>query len=361
MSVANAQTLPQPQVITARSPPPLRCLPLWLSSTPLTSIKPYSARHCTDVLFVLLFAACWAAVGYMASLALTRGDPTRLSFTHGTDMNGSVCGVSESVLDRPYAAWPFPTEYAFMICVADCSATLNDTDMALPLLSRPVLHYCMPDAAAVLNVSALNLTAFDPDNPYLQSATSEALMAIGDIVLVYPVILGSAGLTVVLSFAWLFVLQAAAGALINALLALVLAGGALSGYALLHYADSNAASDPALSATQVHLMQYTAYALLGITAVLALIIIALRKRIAIAVQVVKEASRAMSAMRSIVLFPAAAHRLLRAVRGRLGGGGSVDVLRGLVRLRGDAAARAVRLLHTAAQRQPRADAAVRVG
>ena len=278
-------------------------LPPLLSTEPFASIKPYSERSCTDVIFLLSFIASWAVMGYVLHQAVTLGDPNRLVFTHGTDMNGDVCGVSQAVKDKPYAAWPFPTQYDFMLCVSNCSATLNDSDIALHLPSTAVLFYCMPDPSAVLNVSALNLTtAFDTNSPYLQSATTQAMSAIGDILNVWPVILASAGITVVFSFLWLIVLQLAAGALIYTLLLLLLIAGALSGYALLQFAASEA-NNPTMSVTQLHVMRYFAYALFGVTALFALIIIALRKRIVLAVQVVKEASRAMSAMKAMLLFP----------------------------------------------------------
>jgi hypothetical protein len=269
----------------------------------MASITPYSGRSCTDVLFLLLFVGCWGVIGYMTSQAVKLGDPSRLSFTHGRDMNGSVCGVSEDVKDRPYAAWPFPTQYEFMVCLSNCSQTTNDSSIALPVPSEAVLYYCMPDPAFLLNITQqLNLTAYDTNNPYLQSATNSALMAVGDIVTVWPVIAGSAGISIALSFVWLIVLQLFAGVIVYALLAAVLTGGALSGYALLLYAQNHAQS-PTLSSQQVHLMQYSAYALLALTALFALVIFALRQRIRIAIQVIKEASRALSAIRSLVFFP----------------------------------------------------------
>ena len=189
-----------------------------------------------------------------------------------------------------------------MICVTNCSAALNDSDMALPVPSTPLLFYCMPDPDFLLNITQLNLTSYDPHNAYLQSASTQALAAIGDLVTIYPVLLASAAITIGLSFAWLIVLQLAAGALIYTLLLLVLVGGALAGYALLQYA-SDESDNPTLTTQQVQLMRYTAYALLALTGVFALVVLALRRRITLAVQVVKEASRALSAMRSMLLFP----------------------------------------------------------
>ena len=290
-------------LILTLSPP---CVPLPLpfpSTPPFTSIKPYSERRCTDVLFLLSFLASWAVMGYVLQQAITRGDPNRLLFTRGTDMNGDVCGVSPAVAHLPYAAWPYPPSYSSLVCVASCNHTLNDSNIALHLPSTPVLHYCVPDPQALLNASAaLNVSGVEPSSPLLQSATTQALSAIGDVLDTWPVILGSAGITVALSFLYLLVLQLAAGALVYSLLALLLVAGGLSGYALLQFADSES-SNPTVSTTNVHLMQYFAYALLGLTAIFALVIIALRKRILLAVQVVKEASRAMSAMRSMLLFP----------------------------------------------------------
>ena len=271
---------------------------------PLTSIRPYKSRSCTDVFFLLLFVGCWAAMGYMCYLAIHNGNTDRLSLTHGVDMYGQTCGVSASVKDRPYAAWPFPTQYEYMICVANCTATLNDSNIALHVPSVPQLYYCIPDPSALYNLSkALNLTSYAPDSGYLQSATNDALSAAGDIIATYPVILGSSGITLGLSFIWLIVLQFFAGVMVYALLLAVCLGGALSGYALLNYADHTASSDPTITTNQTDMMRYTAYIIFGLTALFILILLAIRKRIRIAIQVIKEASRALSAVRSLILLP----------------------------------------------------------
>ena len=270
----------------------------------LTSIRPYKDRSCTDVFFLLLFVGCWAAMGYACYLAIHNGNPDRLSLTHGVDMYGQTCGVSAAVKDKPYAAWPFPTQYAYMICVANCSATLNDSNIALHVPSVAELYYCIPDPSALYNLSAqLNLTSYAPDSQYLQSATNDALSAAGDIIATYPVILGSAGITLALSFVWLIVLQFFAGVMVYALLAAVCLGGALSGYALLNYANHTASADPTITTNQLNMMRYTAYVVLSLTAVFVLVLLAIRKRIRLAIQVIKEASRALSAVRSLVLLP----------------------------------------------------------
>ena len=270
----------------------------------LTSIRPYKDRSCTDVLFLLLFVGCWGAMGYTCYLAVQNGNPDRLSLTHGVDMYGQTCGVSAAVKDKPFAAWPFPTQYSYMICVANCTATLNDSNIALHVPSVPELYYCIPDPSALYNLSqALNLSSYAPDSAYLQSATNDALSAAGDIIATYPVILGSSGITLGLSFVWLIVLQFFAGAMVYALLLAVAAGGALSGYALLHYANDVANTDPTITSNQIDMMRYTAYVILGLTAVFILVLLAIRKRIKIAIQVIKEASRALSAVRSMILLP----------------------------------------------------------
>ena len=271
---------------------------------PLTSIRPYKDRSCTDVLFLLLFIGCWAAMGYTCYLAIHNGNPDRLSLTHGVDMYGQTCGVTAGVQDKPYAAWPFPTQYAYMICVTNCTATLNDTNIALHVPSTPQLYYCIPDPSALQNLSsALNLTSLVPDSAYLQSATNSALSAAGDIIATYPVILGSAGITLGLSFVWLIVLQFFAGAMVWALLLAVCAGGALSGYALLNYADTAANTDVTITTSQLNMMRYTAYVLLALTVLFVLVLIAIRRRITLAIQVIKEASRALSAVRSMIMLP----------------------------------------------------------
>ena len=42
---------------------------------------------------------------------------------HGVQWDGMVCGSSPGVQSKSYAAWPYPPETDFMICVDSCNRT----------------------------------------------------------------------------------------------------------------------------------------------------------------------------------------------------------------------------------------------
>ena len=76
---------------------------------------PVAHRHCTDIIFLLLFVAHavaltalgWVALGWIPSEAIGVGKPQIL--LHGLDHSGAVCGIDDRVASRPYLYFPNPT------------------------------------------------------------------------------------------------------------------------------------------------------------------------------------------------------------------------------------------------------------
>ena len=54
-----------------------------------TGVAPSAKRHCTDILFLLLFVAAFIVSLICMSVGLDKGDPARLLY--GTDYKGNAC------------------------------------------------------------------------------------------------------------------------------------------------------------------------------------------------------------------------------------------------------------------------------
>jgi len=102
----------------------------------------------------------------------------------------------------------------------------------------------------------------------------------------------------VMSFLYAFLMKACVGVLVWGTVALILAGGGALGFVL--YASKD---DANLSDNEIKMREYVAYAVWAFTAVFFCIIVYARKRILIAIQVIKSAGRAVSDMPMMVIFP----------------------------------------------------------
>ena len=90
-------------------------------------------RGCTDSLCCLLFLAFWAVVLALMGYAIQQGG-NPLAAIYGKDFNGQTCGVSSSVSNMPFTAWPNPILMPlFTACVTNCSVTSSGTDSRFPV------------------------------------------------------------------------------------------------------------------------------------------------------------------------------------------------------------------------------------
>ena len=101
---------------------------------------PSKQRNCTDVLFLLLYVASWVGLIVTISVASHRGgDPNKIF--HGVNYNGSVCGRSADVRDKPYSAWVAMPQtpaaiddcadcYQILTCLRSCNDTASDAASA---------------------------------------------------------------------------------------------------------------------------------------------------------------------------------------------------------------------------------------
>jgi len=87
-------------------------------------------RGCTDVLFLLLFAAFWAGMVLIAIYSLQNGRP--LLITNGYDYDGNICGVG-NMADYAFNYFPMPLYVAYSVCVKACPASFSAGYCAQPV------------------------------------------------------------------------------------------------------------------------------------------------------------------------------------------------------------------------------------
>ncbi len=266
---------------------------------------PSSKRSCTDILWLFLYIVSWA--GMIAVIVEARklgGDADRI--THGVDYNGNTCGGS-----TPYSVWmaipnPFsltdplevskcPGCYKRKACISDCmpETIRMSRDVAkddyLKYDGDSVLYLCLP--------SPDKFKAFDDD---FNSASEMASRAFADLWVTWPIILISAGVALAWAFAYEWLAKRWAGVLVWTAFLIMITGGFLMSYTLLKKA---ADINDTAAADRKKAMQGFGILMVILTFIFMLIVIALRKRIYIAVEVIKSASAAVLDMSSIVFFP----------------------------------------------------------
>jgi len=261
-------------------------------------------RSCTDIFFLLLFIA---AIG-LSLLIFFRarelgGSP--YAATHGRNFLGESCGEE----GRPkYAAWPIvpipsPTVtseeaslyYRIKVCVADCNETnqQDNPNFAEPYESKPLWRFCMPVSTSSLSPNQL------PSIP-----TETATMYISDLLTAWPIIAGSIGVATIIGFIYakLMSFKCLRVVLIWGVILVILASCALLSYFLIEWSKT-VEQHPLDTINRAKAANILGWVMVGVTIVLFLIIVVLRKRINYALRVIGSTSCALSQMRSTFLYP----------------------------------------------------------
>jgi Plasma-membrane choline transporter len=255
-------------------------------------------------------ASVSVSVSLSASSYLTLLSPLSLSFSlslsplslsplslspriiRGVDYEGRICGKDVGVENEILAAWPYPPAYQFKVCVSECSVTNTDSNKFNPTYpSTRLVYYCVPDPSSIPNAQV-------PDG--FESASASASRAMGDLLTAWPIILISAFAALIISFLYMYLTEKCATVMVWGGIILIAFAGALFTYVLLNRADeyrSTQLNDRAKA------MDYLGYAVGICTFLFVIIVICLRERINIAIEVVREAAKAIQDMRTLVLFP----------------------------------------------------------
>lgn len=240
------------------------------------------------MIFLVGFICLW--FGVMAIFITAQedgGDPDRL--LRGLDYQGRICGKTPAVKDQRFSSWPYPPEYEFRVCLDSCNDTLSDPLMTNKFESVRFAFYCIPTVNASIELGG-----------GFQSASEDASRAIGDIFTAYVVILVSGFVALIFAFAYTWWVKRFACCMVLLAILLMIAAGFLLSYVLLEEAEEYKDSGVEDRAQAVEALGWVTAVM---TFIFIFIVIAIRDRIRIAVGVIREAGRALTDMKTLLLLP----------------------------------------------------------
>ncbi|CAM9190959.1 unnamed protein product, partial [Ectocarpus sp. 12 AP-2014] len=314
-------------------------------------------RKCTDILFLLMLFAAWAAMtmlgfivtGLIPNDGLEPGNPKRL--LNGIDYEGRICGVGTTVQARENIYFlpsgngvcveecPASTNYTQFICYDEVYPGIFDNetgevdieeawtrvsagDCLYHMATTNILSYCvfdsvidLADEAATLAVEAEMANALNGTNAnytVVSSDVSESTWfedVFADMLTARGLIGGfGLGVSALVGTAYLLFLRipGVLFLLIWGLLFGVWAILAGAGVMLLQTSETwGAEEEPRIhSDGEVNAAKYLSYIMFaGMCVVWALLMLWFRKRIKMAIAITKEASRAVNDMKLLILFP----------------------------------------------------------
>lgn len=299
-------------------------------------------RHSTDCLCLLLIIAVWIAmtiVGFIVTGVfpndnLQKGNPNRL--INAIDINGDICGVSKEVDTLPYGYY-LPNFQ--VVCVSHCPKNNNfeeficryedqddaDDDVATgyqlvadrqcmyQVKTLPFINRCFPDTdvndakqdaqdvAEFYNVTSKIKFEYEVPNVGTKWFTD----FLGDLIVLQGYIFGfGIGVAVFISFIYLYVLR------IPGFLFITIWGGILSvaillfvGSWLLWDLANEWEEDPQRSGSEVAAMRGFAYTGIVVTILYVCLIIVMRKRVQLALGIIKQAAKALATIPTLIFLP----------------------------------------------------------
>lgn len=319
---------------------------------------PCKKRRCTDVLCLLLLAGCWFVMTIVGlatipgsgveTSRLNKGNPWRL--VNGIDYKGRVCGINDEVKKLDYLYY-LPngegvcvkkcfrkTDLEKFVCRYDvqdeleeivddeeriekgyeyvskekCSVQYKTKDTITP-------HYCIAtkafDYAEELSrrtyehvsesTPGLNTTRYDDEDDKQEWWEK----VYGDLFTAWPYIIGvGIGGAILIGFAYTFllripgVLTLIVWSLLVAVFVVLLAGGAFCYMTSKRWSQEE--KPRTHSQAQADGMLYTSYALFFLAGLWFCFVCCMRKRIMLAIGIVKEAAKCLATMPLLVVFPA---------------------------------------------------------
>ena len=250
-------------------------------------------RNCTDIPFLLLFLGVWGAVLAVMGTAINRGGNIN-KMLHGVDYNGFICGVDASVATMPNVAWPYLSGAPeAVICVADCNQTQSDPRIANynTYISAQYLNWCLP-STNYINGSLFSNT--------FASASNSASRSIADLYKCWGVILAGAFIALFLSFVYMKLVEKFAYYLVWASIFLILAGGILICFICFQQYQS---AQNSADTTRQQAMMAIGLCCGVLTFLYLCMIIFLRDRITLAIEVTVEAAKVLEDLPLLAFFP----------------------------------------------------------
>lgn len=263
-------------------------------------------RSCTDKLIFLLYIAAWVgSVVVISRAASLGGNPAKI--INGVDMNGNICGYTSIVKDSPYAALVNPItldtdSLDVWTCVSNCNQTRdpNNVHFSKNYASTEFYGYCIPtfDVSVDGSVDIQVKSQFDSN---FDSANQVMTHGISDLANSWQVILMSVFFALFFAYVYMYLLKKWAGIIIWLCILLVIIGGFFLGYTFLKLA--NESNYTYTSERRIQAYRVAGYVFISATSLFVLVILALSSQITLAIEVVKEGSRAINDMKLIIFTP----------------------------------------------------------
>lgn len=295
-------------------------------------------RSCTDCLVLLLLGACWGAMtllgfvalGWIEDERLPAGDPNRL--LKPMDYDGRICGIDSEVSDKPYAYYlldtsavcvescPTATDTAVFYCKdayqagADASSStgytyVNARYCMYQVKTQEILSRCFPDGDSSTTAAAAASSSSGgtvDDTVYSAGSTPGWFTTfLEDLYANAGIIFGvGIGVGIVISFVYLYVLRIPGflNIVIWSVLLSIFFAVAIGGY-LLYDMSVTWSNDGSHSQSEADAMLYVSYFIFGIAGLYLCLLTVMRSRVQLAINVVKEAARAMATMPALMGLP----------------------------------------------------------
>jgi len=190
------------------------------------------------------------------------------------------------------------------ICVKDCAETDEgggNNEMVYTHPSHAYLDYCLPFPKGGASVQ-VNVTLTGDFKEWWNDYGKTFWRASGDVLLCLEVIAFSTLVALILSYAYIELLNYVAGYLILFCTLLIGVAGVVLGHAMFTY-SKDVAANSYMAEERSDFLEYGAYTVWTLTGLFLLIMLFLRTQIRIAIEVVKEAARALSDMKLLMFTP----------------------------------------------------------
>jgi hypothetical protein len=291
-------------------------------------------RRCTDIIFLLLLICSWlamtivgfAAVGIYPSASLRQGNIDRL--THSSDYDGRICGIDSEVSSRKYGYYlldgssvcvsscPTSTNYNAVICRDEYQAAANNNTSTritytqefkclFKLNSRTILNRCFPqDSISSIN-NALS-SQYNITSSYSVAFTGAWFKTFtSDMYNLRGILFGiGLGVSTAVAFGYLYVLRLP-GLLYLVIWTIILAVQIclIIGSFLLWSLATTWKNDGNHKSYEVNGMQILSFIGMGLSVLYFCLLLVLRKRVTLAIGIVKETARALASIPILIFLP----------------------------------------------------------
>ncbi|KAH7825053.1 putative Choline Transporter-like (CTL) Family Protein [Monocercomonoides exilis] len=291
-----------------------------VKSLPESNGKPdFRDNHgcCRDFYCLIVFAACVIAVIVIFAVGFSQGTPYKLYCP--LNSLGEYCGHKNDdqgkrdLTNYPYLFRPNTTDATIEICVSECPIDGKRCIHSDGTLGQESEADCIAIGDAIYaNYTTMNLVQrcfpdiideaaqFDSYESFKNVFTT----SVSDFKKGWWVLLISAGCAIILSFIWICFMQCCGKCLVWTSIILCLILILLLGLWMLIYGLTNYMKLPSeQDKTNCYVLIGFGGAVLLIWIILVIIMIALRKRISLAVGLVQEASKALRSMCCLIVVP----------------------------------------------------------